>query len=57
MIPVRESKLTHLFEDLFWGKDKASFIINVKRSIFLFEETTEVMRLLATSAEVGNLRL
>ena len=43
MIPVRESKITHLFEDFFYDKEKASFIINVNRSIYEFDETIQVM--------------
>ena len=43
MIPVCESKLTHLFEDFFCGKDRASSVINISRSMSVFNKTLQVL--------------
>lgn len=41
IIPFRESKLTHLFQGFFCGKDRASMIVNVDVRASMFDKTLQ----------------
>ena len=52
IVPFRDSKLTRLFQSFFTGLGKASMVVNVSQSPYLFDETLQVLKFSAIASKV-----
>jgi kinesin family protein 20 len=52
IVPFRDSKLTRLFQSYFTGLGKASMVVNVSQSPYLFDESLQVLKFSAIASKV-----
>ena len=52
IVPYRDSKLTRLFQSYFTGLGKASMIVNISQSPYLFDESLQVLKFSAIASKV-----
>ena len=52
IVPYRDSKLTRLFQSYFTGLGKASMIVNISQSAYLFDETLQVLKFSAIASKI-----
>nr|XP_040565182.1 kinesin-like protein KIF20A [Lepeophtheirus salmonis]XP_040565183.1 kinesin-like protein KIF20A [Lepeophtheirus salmonis] len=53
IVPFRDSKLTRLFQAFFVGFGKASMIVNISQSPYLFDETLQVLKFSAITSKIS----
>ncbi|CAB4061465.1 KIF20 [Lepeophtheirus salmonis] len=53
IVPFRDSKLTRLFQAFFVGFGKASMIVNISQSPYLFDETLQVLKFSAITNKIS----
>lgn len=53
IVPFRDSKLTRLFQSYFTGLGKASMIVNISQSPYLFDESLQVLKFAAIASRVN----
>ena len=52
LVPFRDSKLTRLFQSYFTGRGKASMVVNIGQSPYLFDESLQVLKFSAIASKV-----
>ena len=53
MVPYRDAKLTRLFQSYFTGRGKASMVVNISQSPYLFDESLQVLKFSAIASKVS----
>ncbi|XP_076057824.1 uncharacterized protein LOC143035120 isoform X2 [Oratosquilla oratoria] len=51
-VPYRDSKLTRIFQAFFFGRGKASMIVNIAKTPIIFDETLQVLKFSALAKQV-----
>merc|ERR1719334_1327723 len=52
VVPYRDSKLTRLFQSYFTGRGKASMVVNISQSPYLFDESLQVLKFSSIASKV-----
>ncbi|QQP51413.1 Uncharacterized protein FKW44_012767 [Caligus rogercresseyi] len=53
VVPFRDSKLTRLLQAFFTGMGKASMIVNISQSPYLFDETLQALKFAAITSKIN----